>query len=76
VNAAGNVVPALTGDNVEGALYGGIFLDFARRTTLRDAVELYLNSGNVLTFDDFRNLIINATGFGNAIIQVANTWGL
>ena len=78
VNAAGAVVPALTGDNVEGALYGAIFLDFARRTSLSDAVELLLKSAdtNVLAFDDFRNLLANDPAFGSDIIAVANTWGL
>lgn len=78
LNAARNVVPALTGDNVEGALYGAIFLDFARRVGLREAVGRYLNSSDdsVLVFDDFRNLIINETDFDNDITQVANTWGL
>lgn len=78
LDATGNVRPLLTGDNVEGAIYGAIFLDFARRTTLSNAVEQYLNSGddNVLVFDDFRNLMINDTGFDNEIIEVANTWRL
>jgi hypothetical protein len=78
LNAAGNVVPALTGDNIEGALYGAIFLDFARRVGLREAVGRYLNSSDdsVLVFDDFRNLIITETDFDNDITQVANTWGL
>ncbi|MGV0029459.1 hypothetical protein [Phormidesmis priestleyi] len=43
---AGNVVPAFTGDNVEGALYGAIFLDFARRRGLGEAVGRYLNSSD------------------------------
>ncbi|MCC6966845.1 MAG: hypothetical protein IT391_11280 [Nitrospira sp.] len=78
LNGAGNVVPALTGDNVEGAIYGSIFLDFARRVGLREAVGRYLNSAdnNVLAFDDFRNLVINETDFDTDIIQAANTWGL
>jgi len=78
LNAAGNVVPALTGDNVEGALYGAIFLDFARRKGLREAVGQYLESSDnsVLVFDDFRNLVIAETEFDNDITQVANTWGL
>jgi hypothetical protein len=78
LDAAGNVVPDLTQDNVEGALYGAIFLDFARRVGLREAVGRYMNSGDnsVLTFDDFRNLIINEADFDNDIVQVANTWGL
>lgn len=78
LNAAGTVVPAFTGDNVEGAIYGAIFLDFARRRGLGEAVGRYLNSNDnsVLIFDDFRNLIINETDFDNDITQVANTWGL
>ncbi len=78
LNTAGSVVPMLTGDNVEGAIYGAVFLDFARRVGLREVVGRYLNSGNnnVLTFDDFRNLIINRTNFDSHITQVANTWGL
>lgn len=78
LNAASSVVPALTGDNVEGAIYGAIFLDFARRVGLREVVGRYLNSGNnsVLSFDDFRNLIISGSNFGGDITQVANTWGL
>jgi hypothetical protein len=72
------VDPILTGDNVEGALYGAIFLDLARRLGLREAVGRYLNSAdnNVLTFDDFRNLIIAETDFDADITQVARTWGL
>ena len=78
LNAVGDVVPNFTGDNVEGALYGAIFLDFAKRRGLREAVGSYLNSSDdsVLVFDDFRNLIINETDFDDDIIQVANTWGL
>ncbi len=78
VDGAGNVVPELVGENVEGALYGAIFLDFARRTSLRDAVNLYMNSGddNVLNFDDFRNLVITDTAFDQHIEDVAQTWQL
>jgi hypothetical protein len=83
LDTAGNVVPDVTADNVEGAVYGAIFLDFARRVGLRNAVDQYLNSmdNNVLTFDDFRNLIITEDqntdpprAFGSEIIQAANTW--
>ena len=77
-NAAGDVVPEVVQDNVEGALCGAIFLDFARRTSLRDAVNLYLNSGddNVLNFDDFRNLVVNDTNFDQSILEVTQTWQL
>lgn len=78
LDSAGRVVPALTRDDVEGAVYGAIFVDFARRVGLREAVGQYLNSGDdsVLKFDDFRNLIIAQTDFDSDIISVANTWGL
>lgn len=80
LDTSSNIVPAagFMGDNVEGAVYGAIFLDFARRVGLREAVGRYLNSSdnNVLAFDDFRNLIIDETDFDNDIGEVANTWGL
>jgi hypothetical protein len=78
LDTSGNIVPAFTGDDVEGALYGAIFLDFARRRGLGEAVGRYLNSSDnsVLVFNDFRNLIITETEFDNDITQVANTWGL
>lgn len=74
----GSITQQLTGDNVEGALYGAIFLDFARRTSLLTAVNLYMDSvhDNVLNFDDFRNMIINDTGYDTHIESVASTWGL
>ena len=62
--------------NVEGAVYGAVFLDFARRPGLREAVGRYLNSAdnNVLTFDDLHNLIIDETDFDDDIREVRNTW--
>ena len=73
----GTVNPALTGNTVEGAVYGGIYLDFASRVGLREAVGLVLDS-NATTFRDFRTSV---EGRGNAalttaITQVAATWGL
>ncbi len=73
LNPGGSVSPSLAGDNVEGAVYGAVFLDYARRVGLSKAVGEYLNSAkrNVLTFDDFRNLVSNSD-----IRDVANRWGL
>lgn len=78
VDETGSVEPIARGDNVEGAVYGAIFLDFARRVGLREAVGQFLGSAseNVLRFDDFRNLIITETDFDADIVAVANTWGL
>ena len=74
----GGVVPALTGDNVEGAVYGAIFVDLARRAGLRESVGQYMASSDnsVLNFDDFRNLLISETDLDPDVIAVANTWGL
>jgi hypothetical protein len=72
------VVPVLTNNDVEGSIYGAVFLDLARRVGLREAVGLYLDTAraNALTFADFRNQVINETDFDQDIIGVANTWGL
>ena len=43
--ADGTVKPNLRGSSTEGAVYGAVFLDFARRTDLATAVNLYLRSG-------------------------------
>jgi hypothetical protein len=77
LNGSG-VEPALTGDNVEGAVYGAIFVDLARRAGLRESVGQYMGSSDnsVLNFDDFRNLLINETDLDPDVIAVANTWGL
>jgi len=63
---------------VEGAVYGAIFLDLARRIGLREAVGLYLDSvdNSVLSADDFHNLVINEGDFDDDIIAVRNTWQL
>jgi hypothetical protein len=75
-NSAGNIAPTLTGDDVEGAIYGAVFLDFASRPGLREAVAQYMRSGrnSVLNFDDFRNFVITNTPFAADITEVANTW--
>ena len=56
-------------------MYGAIYLDFARRVGLREAVGLVLQS-NATTFDQFRT---HVHGHGNAqftaaIDAVAITW--
>ncbi len=66
-----------TGDNVEGSIYGAVYLDFASRVGLREAVGLVLNS-NATNFDDFRNHVLgrNNLQFTNAINAVKQTWNL
>ena len=73
----GRVEPDLTGDDVEGAVYGAIYLDFASRVGLREAVGLVMDS-NASTFTDFRNYV---RGRGNedwrrAINAARDTWGM
>ncbi len=72
--SAGTVTPSLIGDDVEGSVYGAIYLDFARRVGLREAVGLVLESN--ATFDQLRT---HVHGHGNAqvtaaIDAVAITW--
>ena len=47
-SADGGIRPKLTGAETEGAVYGAIFLDFASRTDLATAVNLFLRCA---TFD-------------------------
>jgi hypothetical protein len=75
LNGTGNVAPTLTGDDVEGAVYGAIFLDFARREGLREAVGHVMRS-KALEFDDWRNFVIRNTALDNSVTAVANAWGL
>lgn len=46
------IKPRLTGSKIEGAVYGAVFLDFARRTNLSTAVNLYLRCRG-FSFDDY-----------------------
>ena len=70
----------ITGDDVEGAVYGAVFLDLARRVGLREMVGRYLNSGpvNVSTFDDFSNLLLADPDmdFTDDVLAVRATWSL
>lgn len=73
--SAGTVTPSHFGDDVEGSVYGAIYLDFARRIGLREAVGLVLDS-NATTFDQFRTHVHGRgnTQFTAAIDAVAVTW--
>lgn len=48
----GAIRPELTGASVEGAVYGAIFLDFASRTSLATAVNLFVRCG-AFNFDGY-----------------------
>jgi hypothetical protein len=74
-NAAGAVVPVLTNNDVEGAVYGAVYLDFASRVGLKEAVGLVVDS-NATSFAEFRQYVL---GRGNAawttaINAVRATW--
>ena len=71
--SSGRIVPTrgITGDRVEGAVYGALFLDFARRRGLREAVGRYLES-RALEFRDFRNFIVGQTDFDSDILASFN----
>lgn len=77
-NTNGIIEPMVqTGNNVEGAIYGAIYLDFASRVGLREAVGLVLDS-NATDFNSFRNFVRgrNNAQFTAAINAVRNTWNL
>ena len=74
--SGGVVTPLVTSNaSVEGAVYGAIYLDFARQVGLQEAVGLVLDS-NATDFDSFQTYV---HGRGNqdwtdAIDAVAITW--
>ena len=73
------VQPAFMRDDVEGAVYGAIFVHFASLTTLATAVEAFYRS-EAVTFDGYHRWIhanmgqVQATL--SAIDEVKSTWGM
>ncbi|MDN5856195.1 MAG: hypothetical protein L0K86_25805 [Actinomycetia bacterium] len=69
------VTPSVTTDAVEGAVYGAIYLDFARQVGLREAVGLVLDS-NAADFGEFQTYVHGRgnAGWAAAIDDVAVTW--
>ena len=63
----GLVIPNFQGNDIEGAVYGAIYLDFASRIGLWNAVGLVLES-NATNFDEFKQ---HAQGRGNDTWQTA-----
>lgn len=83
LDAARNIVPnpQLIGRaDDEGAIYGCIFLDFARRAGLRTAVNAYLMSAadnGALTFGQYKTWIRDRQPRRLAALEAAQrTWGL
>jgi len=78
--AAGNVMP-LTGADVEGAVMGTLFVDFADSplTGLGFVVNTYVSSC-ALSFDDYRNFIRVSEGVSSErfllLDRVAKKWGM
>jgi hypothetical protein len=76
----GNIIPAFTGGDDEGAVYGCIFVDFARRTGLRTVVNSYFQSvaSGATSFGDYKTWIShNRTPQDLAALEAAQqTWGL
>jgi hypothetical protein len=77
---AGNVME-LKGRDVEGAVMGALFIDFADSplTGLDFVVNSYIISG-ALSFDDYRNFIRSSEGVNSErslwLNQVAASWGM
>lgn len=66
----------IEGPDMEGAVYGAIFLDFASRVGLRDAVRAYLTSGATDFGRYLRYIHDNLPQHAQAIDAVQQTWGL
>ena len=75
-DSAGTIQPAFQGTDIEGAVYGAIYLDFASRVGLRDAVGLVMES-NATNFDEFSQYVTgrNNDTWRHALDHVIDTWG-
>jgi hypothetical protein len=76
-DSRGRIQPNLQGNDIEGAVYGAVYLDFASRVGLREAVGLILDS-NATSFGEFKQ---HVEGRGNsswrdAIRAASTTWGM
>lgn len=81
LGAGGKLVPnpRLGGSDDEGSVYGCIFIDFARRTGLRTAVNAYLRSASTgaMTFGGFKSWVEDNRPEHLAALEAAQqTWGL
>lgn len=71
----GVIRPRLTGEKVEGAVYGAIFLDFAGRTSLSTALNLFLRCHG-FSFDDYAKFARKQRSgkYRSDLDAVAKTW--
>lgn len=72
---ARTIKPSVRFSDFEGAVYGAIYLDFARRVGLREAVGLVLDS-NATTVNELLTYVHGRgnTEWADAIDAVATTW--
>ena len=73
--ARGKIEPRLTGQKVEGAVYGAIFLDFANRTSLSNALNLYLRCHG-FSYGDYASFASKqrSGAYRNHLRAVGKTW--
>ncbi|KAK5940665.1 hypothetical protein PMZ80_007082 [Knufia obscura] len=68
--------PTFTGLNSEGAVYGAIFLDFANRFGMKEAVKSYYGS-KALTFTEFYEWVCKEwPGRRKAMDEIRKNWDL
>lgn len=69
--------PSVTGNNVEGAVYGAIYVDFAQRVGLTVALN-YIFTSQATTFAEYRSHIIgrNIPAHTTAINAVRRRWSM
>jgi hypothetical protein len=72
------ITPTLLGNDVEGAVYGAIFLDFANRIGLRNVLS-YLVRSTATTFKELRTFVRRRALNTDDIVHinaVRTTWGM
>jgi hypothetical protein len=72
-------MPGLAGPHDEGAVFGCIFVDFARRVGMRTAVNAYFQSAatGARTFGGYKSFIADVLPEALSELEAAQaTWGL
>ena len=76
VMSATPIKPAVLNDDIEGAVYGAIFVHFASLTSLDVAVQAFYASG-AITFDQYHDWVVQMmSAHADSIRLVKNTWGM
>lgn len=72
-----SITPYLLGGNIEGAIYGALFLDLARRIELETVINIFLKS-KASDFKEFKEFIIDSNNKEhiNNINLVTDVWGM